>query len=502
MNVLQTIIRKKQFIALFAVSITGFGISAAHAGFEWIPQKQQAVENPVIAPTAPFPQAIPLMPVDNTVLPLPLPPSDLELQEPIVIPPQATIQTAPPPMPLAPLGAPARIAVMPNEAPNSGVIVNSEPPAPAPTPMPLADVVQTQQAEDPALLVKPPMMPRNAHIIMPDDAPQAAVDQANKNSMAITAFPSQQELITSRHTPMPSFDAPAMPAPPQRGVIQPIAPPAQPDFAEAVGFASDVPLALALRQVVPADYAFSFGNGVNPGLRVSWNGGRPWDDVIASMIDPLGYTLRISQRTVTILEQGAAAAATTGTFTAPMPVAVPMPVPAFLEPAAGDAAADADLPALISVQDAQTSALKDVERGRNIKRIHVADPGAQTSLTQQPFTISSADRVESRTASPRPTQRQAIPTAAPEKISFWTAEAGSSLKETLLKWGQAANSEIVWDSAHDYQLSADFEVQGSFEKAIDLLLKHGVQNQGANLSYSYSASSKSDGVTITVENNA
>ena len=51
-------------------------------------------------------------------------------------------------------------------------------------------------------------------------------------------------------------------------------------FKLAEGFGSEIPLAMALRQVVPADYAFSFGNGVNPGYRISWNGGKPWNEVV------------------------------------------------------------------------------------------------------------------------------------------------------------------------------------------------------------------------------
>ena len=60
------------------------------------------------------------------------------------------------------------------------------------------------------------------------------------------------------------------------------------------GFGSDMPLALALSQIVPAQYAYSFGAGVNPGVSVSWDGGKPWNEVLTDALAPhgLSYTLK------------------------------------------------------------------------------------------------------------------------------------------------------------------------------------------------------------------
>jgi hypothetical protein len=51
-------------------------------------------------------------------------------------------------------------------------------------------------------------------------------------------------------------------------------------YALAYGFGKEMPLALALRQIVPASYAFSFDPKVNIGTRVSWQGGEPWNVVL------------------------------------------------------------------------------------------------------------------------------------------------------------------------------------------------------------------------------
>ncbi len=59
------------------------------------------------------------------------------------------------------------------------------------------------------------------------------------------------------------------------------------------GFGNDMPLALALRQIVPAKYAFSFGDSVNLGARVSWKGGKPWNIVLGEALSPLNIEYSI-----------------------------------------------------------------------------------------------------------------------------------------------------------------------------------------------------------------
>ena len=100
-------------------------------------------------------------------------------------------------------------------------------------------------------------------VIMPEDAPDSALQNTlGGNRLLIKAFPSEAEIATTAST-IPS----AAPSPSAPSVAA----------ADVVGFGTDMPLALALRQIVPADYAFSFGENVNPGYRVSWSGGKAWD---------------------------------------------------------------------------------------------------------------------------------------------------------------------------------------------------------------------------------
>jgi hypothetical protein len=79
------------------------------------------------------------------------------------------------------------------------------------------------------------------------------------------------------------------------------------NFTEAVGFGRELPLALALSQVVPPQYSYAFGEDVNVGSTVSWQGGKPWNEVLEEMLATQGMRAVISGNQVTILNKGRAA---------------------------------------------------------------------------------------------------------------------------------------------------------------------------------------------------
>lgn len=61
--------------------------------------------------------------------------------------------------------------------------------------------------------------------------------------------------------------------------------------AVAQGFGRRVPLAFAVRQIVPTSVHVSYAPGVNTGAQVDWTGGAPWEQVLRSTIEPLGLRL-------------------------------------------------------------------------------------------------------------------------------------------------------------------------------------------------------------------
>lgn len=114
-----------------------------------------------------------------------------------------------------------------------------------------------------------------------------------------------QQVVADMPAPAP---APRMPRPAlPEGHPAPVS--VEPDnvqtYEEAIGFGRDLPLALALSQIVPSAYSYAFGENVNVGSTVSWQGGKPWDQVLDEMLATQGLRAIISGGQVTIINRQA-----------------------------------------------------------------------------------------------------------------------------------------------------------------------------------------------------
>ena len=70
----------------------------------------------------------------------------------------------------------------------------------------------------------------------------------------------------------------------------------------ARGFGRDVPLDFAVRQLVPASMHVTYGATVDRQIRVSWQGGKPWQQVLHAVLVPLGLRVTMSGRNLKIAE--------------------------------------------------------------------------------------------------------------------------------------------------------------------------------------------------------
>jgi len=94
------------------------------------------------------------------------------------------------------------------------------------------------------------------------------------------------------------------------------------------GFAHSVPLAVALRQILPPGYTFSIDPDVDLGVLVSFEGGRPWRDTLRDALEPAGLVTREKGQVVAVGHvEGApaitAVSTTTRTVTAPPVIETP-----------------------------------------------------------------------------------------------------------------------------------------------------------------------------------
>lgn len=66
------------------------------------------------------------------------------------------------------------------------------------------------------------------------------------------------------------------------------------------GFGRDVPLALALQQIVPPGFAYALAPNVNAGVSLSWAGGQSWIAELNRALSTHGYQASVRGRTVLI----------------------------------------------------------------------------------------------------------------------------------------------------------------------------------------------------------
>lgn len=266
---------KRSRIALLSLSAACLALAPAsvQAGFEWVPpQKKEPA--PIITPpsqpvdgAAPAPAVqpegyelsplspMPLMEDEIVAAPIPAPPPvQPSVEQPVSGKPVLKVKTMIEPEEVPAQTAPAQEAILQ--------------PMPSPTPAP------------------------SPRIVMPQDAPEKAVESVpGGNRLIIEPFPQEQAAGHAQGVPPVALDPVSAPA---AEASQPSA------YEDAVGFGSDMPLALALQQIAPPSYAVSFGESVNPGARVSWTGGKPWNEVISEMLSPLHMEADIRGRVIHI----------------------------------------------------------------------------------------------------------------------------------------------------------------------------------------------------------
>jgi hypothetical protein len=73
------------------------------------------------------------------------------------------------------------------------------------------------------------------------------------------------------------------------------------------GFGKQVPLVVAVRQIMPQGYTFVRGEGVDLSQSVNWQGGKVWTEVLTDAVTPLGLTAQVAGDTVVLSKAGAPA---------------------------------------------------------------------------------------------------------------------------------------------------------------------------------------------------
>jgi len=437
------------FLPVLAFSLCSFS-GPAHAGFEWTaPEAQQTPSSALPETATPMPEVTPA-PVLREGVPLVVemtpPQPEPIVEEPALVPEESQPQAENEPLEISPS----------SEEPRKETLEIN------PFPVGQEEAVQSSVQDKPVLL--------------PMDSKQPLADMSSE----AVEMP-QESAVQGEDT-------------------------ASKDFEIVQGFGSDMPLALALRQVVPPQYAFSFDKDVNPGIRVSWNGGKPWDQVARDMLSPVGMDISIQSKTVTVRSL---AGQVERLEAQPAALEAPGDIQMIEEPQPQEQM-EAPLPLLEETQDTAKEAQKRVEVPETeMARNNIIDPGVQEAtqpvmqedeITPMPIFTEEAPAPESAAAShefahlvsePEPEQviedivEETAPVVPmPEKLMapdvdamrVWEAKKGASLKELLYEWSTQSGVSLAWEDGRDYKLSSNIYISGTYENALKVLFSKAVQD--------------------------
>lgn len=227
------------------------------------------------------------------------------------------------------------------------------------------------------------------------------------------------------------------------------------------GFGSDLPLLVALHQVVPQQYKVSLSPGVDSKRHVSWRGDRPWKDVLTDMLASVRLAFEIEGNRVIVKHIGNG-----------------FPIARVVSPSSkadmipedmlsGNSSKKYMLPPiamaphpLSSVQEAEVAPLPPPQMApvpEEAVPVHVP-PVAHAPLLPMPTTTAAPVRVA---VAP-------VPASAVERS--WHAIRGQTLKEVLRSWSEAAHVRLYWTTDYDYKLNTDISYTGNYEEAVGRLL--------------------------------
>lgn len=308
---------------------------------------------------------------------------------------------------------------------------------------------------------------------------------------------------------MPPVATEAAPAPAPAPAVPEVAPiPTQaaaptPVVAEPVveGFGKKIPLAIALKQVLPAGYGFAL-DGVDPNMKVDWQGGKTWYHVLDDMLTEAKLYGREDGQIIKITpakahdampankaEIAPAAAPVVTAVNEPPVIVPPMPeldnVPAGTTPAVQTIESAPPAPAAVAPSVAPTEPVKVA--GDEVPPLIVTD--APVNSAGGPVTANAAQAAATPTAAvtvaktsvepalpPIPQGELVTPSATmmpamqPTAAEMWHAEPGDHLHAVIKKWATRAHVELVWSTEYDYPIQASINFSGSFEDAVRGLL--------------------------------
>jgi hypothetical protein len=189
------------------------------------------------------------------------------------------------------------------------------------------------------------------------------------------------------------------------------------------GFANNVPLAVALRQVLPSGYNFSIDQNVDMGTPVSFKGGKPWRETLREMLQNAGLSMREDNRMIYIGHPAQTLTLPQESSVVVMPPPTPIPPPT------------SPIGAARGMADNRAQSIQPMSSTYDLERMPVAGVIGRGSA-----------------------------------VDTWTAQRSDTLHKVLEDWCRRAGIELDWLAEYDYPLQASVSFTGTFEDAVRSLL--------------------------------
>lgn len=269
---------------------------------------------------------------------------------------------------------------------------------------------------------------------VPKNEPLNVTNQPAPVAEKIDEQPTPSADVLPAPTPAPAPEPTPVVKPTPTPLPAPVPTPASADVVE--GFGKDIPLVIALRDIAPAKYAYAFSPREIAGTKISWRGGKVWQDVLKDALAPHGLDLSVSDNQIVIFAKPNSTAAATA---APKS-AVPEPIMSVPEPSETLVANRPD-----NAPEANAEPLPLV--------------GAQDAQAQEKLAAPTTDA--------KPPVMTAMDMQSARK---WQARPGTTLRQTLEAWTKDSNVELNWSTPYDYPINNAFYFEGPFPQAVDSLL--------------------------------
>lgn len=262
----------------------------------------------------------------------------------------------------------------------------------------------------------------------PADAGFQWKSSAEEKAAAPETAPAEDDVVT----PMPGEEAAAPVATVEEVAAEPL-PEAeatdQPPGLAATGLEADVvtgygenlPLIIALRQIVPAEYQFAFAEGVDLSTPVSWEGGRSWTELLDEVMKSVSLRAEINEKMVSI----------------------------------GTAVPQDDM--MTTMDTTEPMPLDGNDMG--MEPMAAAPPASTMPEPMEPMHTA-----------PQPPQQQPAQMMAMSAGPAWTGARGDLLRDLLEDWSRQAGVELFWSSEYNYALEDSFQVSGTYEEAVRSIL--------------------------------